>query len=94
MRTRLRDRQEIRLDATPITHTFGFPVHLRKESFTMCYLLGFTCRSIEVTLIREHGQTARRDFYGTNIGQADLTSPHKACENYISHVHTMRYHVI
>ena len=84
MRTRLRDRQEIRLDATPITHTFGFPVHLRKESFTMCYLLGFTCRSIEVTLKREHGQRARKDFNGSNIGQADRTSPHKACENYIS----------
>ena len=53
----------------------------------MCYLFGFTCISIEVTLKREHGQTARRDFYGTNIGQADRTSPHKACENYISHVH-------
>jgi hypothetical protein len=92
MRTRLRDRQEIRLDATPITHTFGFPVHLRKGSFTMCYLLGFTCRSIEVTLKREHGQRARRDFNGTNIGQADRTSPHKACENYISHAHTMRNH--
>ena len=60
----------------------------------MCYLLGFTCRSIEVTLKREYGQTARRDFYDTNNGQADRTSPHKACENYISHVHTMRYHVI
>ena len=60
----------------------------------MCYLLGFTSRSIEVTLKREHGQTARRDFYDIDNGQADLTSPHKACENYISHVHTMRYHVI
>ena len=60
----------------------------------MSYLLGFTCRSIEVTLKREYGQTARLDFYDTNNGQADRTSPHKACENYISHVHTMSYHVI
>ncbi len=27
-----------------------------------------------------------RDYYEIDIGQVDLTSPHKACENYISHV--------
>ena len=49
MRIRSRDRQSTRLDATPIVHTFGFPVHLRKGPFTMCYLHGFTYRLCEVT---------------------------------------------